>query len=64
MVQAGLGVAILPRLAVDQEIADGRLAAIDVSGLALRRIWAIQRTGKFAFASMRALLSHLTKELQ
>ncbi len=60
-VAAQLGVAVLPQEAVAAELADGRLIALAVSGLPLRRSWcAVHPRGKNLTPVASAFLRHLT----
>lgn len=60
-VEANLGIAVLPRVALETELGDGRLALIDVKGLPLRRSWcAVHPRGKNLTPVAAAFLQHLT----
>jgi DNA-binding transcriptional LysR family regulator len=60
-VQAFAAVAVLPREAVAAELRDGRLLALDVQGLPLRRSWcAVYPRGKNLTPVAAAFLRHLT----
>jgi len=60
-VQAGLGIAILPREACASELREGQLVLLDVRGLPLRRSWcAVYPRGKNLTPVAAAFLQHLT----
>lgn len=60
-VEAGLGVAILPHEACARELNEGRLIALDVRGLPLRRSWcAVYPRGKHLTPVAEAFLQFLT----
>jgi DNA-binding transcriptional LysR family regulator len=60
-VAAGLGVAVLPREACTNELADGRLVALDVKGFPLRRSWcAVYPRGKHLTPVAQAFFHFLT----
>lgn len=62
-VAAGLGLAIISEHAVAWELADGRLAKLDVRGLPIRRpLWLVTRRASILTAPERALLEHLRRE--
>jgi len=65
MIESGLGISILPRLAVNAEVEAGRLRALPLENadLAQRRIAAIHRTDKFVTAAMRDFLRLVHGEL-
>jgi DNA-binding transcriptional LysR family regulator len=65
MIEAGLGVSILPEIAVSAEVASGRLATVALSGLpGLRqRIAAIHRKDKYLSTAMTRFLAICTEEL-
>lgn len=60
-VRAGLGVAVLPRDMCVRELREGKLAAVNVRGLPLRRSWcAVYPRGKNLTPVAAAFLKHLT----
>lgn len=60
-VRAGLGVAVLPRDMCARELRDGKLVAVNVRGLPLRRSWcAVYPRGKNLTPVAAAFLKHLT----
>jgi len=62
-VMAGLGVAFISAHAVDLEIRQGRLAALDVVGLPLIRQWfVVRRVDKHLLPPAQALLEFLSRE--
>jgi len=65
MVEAGLGVSILPLMAVTGEVADGRLLALRLLDVpsAVQPIGLIHRDDKFLSSSMRAFSALLKAEL-
>jgi DNA-binding transcriptional LysR family regulator len=65
MIEAGLGISLLPLLAVQAEVEAGRLVALplaDVPG-ARRRLVAVYRRDKYLSASLRAFVELLQSEL-
>ena len=62
-VEIGLGVAVVPEVSVRDEVRSGRLAAIRVTGLPVRRVGMVRRDGgrlsRAAAAFMRFLETHL-----
>jgi DNA-binding transcriptional LysR family regulator len=63
-VQAGLGIAVLPREACAQELAAGQLMLLDVKGLPLRRSWcAVYPRGKNLTPVAAAFLRYLTGQV-
>jgi DNA-binding transcriptional LysR family regulator len=65
MIEARLGTSLLPRLAVESEVADGRLAALTLreAPAARQQISAIHRADKYQSAALRAFVTLLTSEL-
>ena len=62
-VAAGLGLAIISEHAVRWELADRRLARLDVRGLPIKRpLWLVSRRASILTAPERALLEHLRRE--
>jgi DNA-binding transcriptional LysR family regulator len=64
-VAIGLGIAIVPRVAVRDEVRTGRVVAIAIHGLPAREIGLVERTGKRRSAAattflqlLRAYISH------
>lgn len=66
MVEVGLGVALLPRLAVEREVDAGRLRAISIndSPIPKRAISLIHRRDRFVFAAMLSFIRQMRKELE
>lgn len=59
-VAAGLGIAVLSRLAVQAELDSGRLAEIRVQGFPLRRRWhVVWRSDRPQTLAARTLVQHL-----
>lgn len=58
-VAIGLGLAIVPRVAVMDEVRAGRIVAISIHGLAVREIGLVERTGKRRSAAAAAFLQLL-----
>ena len=58
MIEAGLGVSILPEIAISAEVAAGQLAALSLSGLPgiVQRIAATYRSDKYLSAAMSGFL--------
>lgn len=57
LVSSGLGLAVLPRRVVRDELEKGSLAAIDVNGLSIeRKLGLILRSGQYISATARAFL--------
>lgn len=62
-VAAGLGLAIISESAVKWELADKRLARLDVRGLPIKRpLWLVSRRASILTAPERALLDHLRRD--
>jgi DNA-binding transcriptional LysR family regulator len=60
-VSSGLGVAVLPQEACAAEVADGRLAVLDIKGFPLRRSWcAVHPRGKHLTPVAQAFFQFLT----
>jgi DNA-binding transcriptional LysR family regulator len=66
MVEAGLGIALLPRLAVEQEVDAGLLAAASIADNPVpnRRISVIRRKDRFVFAALGTFMDQLKMELK
>ena len=60
-VEAGLGVTIIPRAAVDNELRSGALRAIEFDDTFLRPIGIIHRKGKIFSAAARKFIEMLTE---
>ena len=45
-VEIGLGIALVPEIAIEEEVAAGRLHAVQVSGLAKRQIGLVEHRGR------------------
>jgi DNA-binding transcriptional LysR family regulator len=58
-VAIGLGLAIVPRVAVMDEVRTGQLVAVSIHGLAVREIGLVERTGKRRSAAATAFLQLL-----
>src|SRR5215510_9001244 len=58
-VAIGLGLAIVPRVAVADEVCTGQVVAIPIHGLPIREIGLVERTGKRRSAATTALLQLL-----
>src|SRR5262245_13118292 len=58
-VAIGLGLAIVPRVAVMDEVRAGRIVAVSIHGLAVREIGLVERTGKRRSAAATAFLQLL-----
>lgn len=65
MVAENLGVAILPRLAIEGEVASGKLVALDVAGVtdAAEPIGIIHRDDKYLTSSMKAFIDVMRREM-
>lgn len=64
MVEAGIGIALLPRSAVDEELRAASLAVIDVADLdAANPVFAVSRRGGYLSRAARLLLDILTRQL-
>src|SRR5579862_7073786 len=61
MIEAGLGVSLLPKLAVEAEVASGQLAAISLTGVGdtRRPISAIYRQDKYLSSALKAFVNIL-----
>jgi DNA-binding transcriptional LysR family regulator len=66
MIEAGLGVSLLPKLAVEEEVASGRLAALPLAGIqnTKRPISAIYRQDKYLSAALKEFVEMLRNELK
>lgn len=64
MIEAGLGISMLPEVAVRTEVESGRLVALPIADVpqAKRQIRLVRRQDKFFSASMKAFMDLLTKE--
>ena len=58
-VAIGLGLAIVPRVAVEDEVRAGQVVAIPIHGLPIREIGLVERTGKRRSAATTAFLQLL-----
>lgn len=65
MIEAGLGVSILPNLAVEEEVSSGRLVALPITGAGETRrpISAIYREDKYLSAALKEFVALLKEEL-
>jgi DNA-binding transcriptional LysR family regulator len=65
MIEARLGISLLPLIALQAEVETGRLVALPLDDVpaARRRISAIHRVDKYLSASIRAFLHRLLSEL-
>ncbi len=66
MIEAGLGISLLPLISVQAEVAAGALVALPLADVpnAHRRITAIYRRDKYLTASLRAFVELLSSRLQ
>ena len=64
MIEAGLGVSLLPRVAVNDEVNAGRLAALPLADVprANRRILLVWRRDKYLSAPLRRFIALLQAE--
>ena len=58
-VAIGLGLAIVPRVAVMDEVRAGQIVAVSIHGLAVREMGLVERTGKRRSAAAAAFLQLL-----
>lgn len=61
MIEHGLGISLLPSWAVREEVADGRLAQLEVAGHRLRRSISMISLGRFQPAPTRAFLAFMLR---
>ena len=66
MIEAGLGVSLLPRVSVGVEVADGRLVTLPLADVprARRRIALVYRRDKYLTAALRAFLALLPEGIK
>jgi DNA-binding transcriptional LysR family regulator len=62
-VENGLGIALVPRVAVREEERSGRLAAVEVRGLGVREIGLVEHQGRQRSPATKAFVALLEKRL-
>lgn len=61
MVERGLGVSLLPVWAVQDEVAEGKLAKLQIAGHRLRRTVSLVSLGRFQSSPTRAFIDHILR---
>lgn len=62
-VQIGLGIAIVPEVAIRAEVSDGRLCLLNVTGIPPREVGIVRRTGGHLSPSAEVFLTYLRAEV-